>query len=395
MVTAPLLRRSLMAVASRVFERIKGMNVTWFSFNLATSAIVLSTFALGNLEGYQSMLSLARLLAYVNTATFVLAVILYSIRVVAGWDSFRRVVRSPLQGPFLSTIGIATMMLSLDWSLVLGSIVVAEAFFYFGLIIHTLLFIVIMYFLERHPGIEVHYMNPGWYMPAVGNVLVPYVGMILAGKGVPVSKSLLGIYLGAGTLMWTALFAIWLYRAIFFSPPPARLMATTWINLAPPAVIPLSYEALLGFTPSVYQSLYREAIHGAASPVMAKLLTSMFDFFYYTFWGTAGLLFALVIAITASHVKNKDIEFAESWWAFVFPLAAYSISTIHLYLHHPEDKWLVYYVWLLYILAWIAYLVTTTLTLYYEYAEIVKGEPEEKLPKIARPLPEDLVKQRR
>ena len=389
------MRRSLMAVASRVFERIKGMSVTWFSFNLATSAIVLSTFALGNLEGYQSMLSLARLLAYVNTATYVLAVILYSIRVVAGWDSFRRVVRSPLQGPFLSTIGIATMMLSLDWSLVLGSIVLAEAFFYIGLIIHTLLFIVIMYFLERHPGIEVHYMNPGWYMPAVGNVLVPYVGMILAGKGVPVSKSLLGIYLGAGTLMWTALFAIWLYRAIFFSPPPARLMATTWINLAPPAVIPLSYEALLGFTPSVYQSLYREAIHGAASPVMAKLLTSMFDFFYYTFWGTAGLLFALVIAITASHVKNRDIEFAESWWAFVFPLAAYSISTIHLYLHHPEDKWLVYYVWLLYILAWIAYLVTTTLTLYYEYAEIVKGEPEEKLPKIARPLPEDLVKQRR
>ena len=389
------MRRSLMAVASRVFERIKGMSVTWFSFNLATSAIVLSTFALGNLEGYQSMLSLARLLAYVNTATYVLAVILYSIRVVAGWDSFRRVVRSPLQGPFLSTIGIATMMLSLDWSLVLGSIAVAEAFFYIGLIIHTLLFIVIMYFLERHPGIEVHYMNPGWYMPAVGNVLVPYVGMILAGKGVPVSKSLLGIYLGAGTLMWTALFAIWLYRAIFFSPPPARLMATTWINLAPPAVIPLSYEALLGFTPSVYQSLYREAIHGAASPVMVKLLTSMFDFFYYTFWGTAGLLFALVIAITASHVKNRDIEFAESWWAFVFPLAAYSISTIHLYLHHPEDKWLVYYVWLLYILAWIAYLVTTTLTLYYEYAEIVKGEPEEKLPKIARPLPEDLVKQRR
>ncbi len=389
------MRRSLMAVASRVFERIKGMSVTWFSFNLATSAIVLSTFALGNLEGYQSMLSLARLLAYVNTATYVLAVILYSIRVVAGWDSFRKVVRSPLQGPFLSTIGIATMMLSLDWSLVLGSIAVAEAFFYIGLIIHTLLFIVIMYFLERHPGIEVHYMNPGWYMPAVGNVLVPYVGMILAGKGVPVSKSLLGIYLGAGTLMWTALFAIWLYRAIFFSPPPARLMATTWINLAPPAVIPLSYEALLGFTPSVYQSLYREAIHGAASPVMVKLLTSMFDFFYYTFWGTAGLLFALVIAITASHVKNRDIEFAESWWAFVFPLAAYSISTIHLYLHHPEDKWLVYYVWLLYILAWIAYLVTTTLTLYYEYAEIVKGEPEEKLPKIARPLPEDLVKQRR
>ena len=379
-------------MAARLVRRIRGMSVTWFSFNLATSAIVLSTYALANLGHHTGMLGLARLLAYTNTATYFVAVALYSARVVLGWETFKAAARSPLQGPFLSTIGIATMLLSLDWSLVLGNVTVAETFFYVGLIVHTILFILVTYHLERHPGVEVRYMNPGWYMPAVGNVLVPYVGMILSGRGVPVSKSLLGIYLGTGTIMWTALFAIWLYRAIFFSPPPARLMATTWINLAPPAVIPLSYEALLGFTPAVYQSLYREASHGVASPVMLRLLTSMFDFFYYTFWGASGLLFALVLAITASHLRRRDIEFAESWWAFVFPLAAYSISTIHLYLHHPEDTWLVYYAWILYILAWAAYVITTSLTLYYEYAEVIKGKSEEELPKLARPLPEELVR---
>ncbi|MEB2837338.1 MAG: hypothetical protein GSR80_001380 [Desulfurococcales archaeon] len=375
----------------RVVERVKKMSVAWFSFNLATSAIVLSTFALGNLEGYGWMLGLARLLAYINTATFALAAVLYAARVVLGFESFKAVARSPVEGPFLSTIGIATMTLSLDWSLVLGRVGVAAALFYVGLAIHTVIFVVVMYHLERHPGIEVHYMNPSWYMPAVGNVLAPYVGMILAGKGVPVSESLLGIYLGTGTIMWIALFAIWLYRAIFYSPPPARLMATTWINLAPPAVIPLSYEALLGFTPGVYASLYREAAQGPASPVVASLLAAVFDFFYYTFWGAAGLLFALVIAITADHARKGDIEFAESWWAFVFPLAAYSISTIHLYLHHPQDRWLVPYAWLLYTLAWAAYLATTGLTLYYEYAEVVRGKPEEELPRIARPLEEELA----
>ena len=298
-----------------------------------------------------------------------------------------------MQGPFLSVIAIATMLLSLDWSLVLGNIAIAAIFFYVGLVVHTVLFLVIMYHLERHPGVEVHYMNPGWYMPAVGNVLVPYVGMILASKGIDVSKSLLGIYLGTGTIMWIALFTIWLYRAIFYSPPPARLMATMWINLAPPAVIPLSYEALLGFTPNVYSELFKEAAKSPISPLATKLLVALFDFFYYTFWGVAGLLFALVMMITAGYMARREIEFAESWWAFVFPLAAYTISTIHLYLHHPSDHWLVYYAWLLYILTWISYIVTTSLSIYYGYEEVVKKVPEEKLPLVARPLPEDITKE--
>ncbi len=380
-------------MSSTVIERIKGMSVAWFSFNLATSAIVLSSFALGNLEHMGSLLTLAKVLAVINTATYVFTAIMYSLRVILGWQSFKLMLRHPVQGPFLSVIAIATMLLSLDWSLVLGNIIIAAIFFYAGLVIHTVLFLVIMYHLERHPGVEIHYMNPGWYMPAVGNVLVPYVGMILASKGIAVSKSLLGIYLGTGTIMWIALFAIWLYRAIFYSPPPARLMATTWINLAPPAVIPLSYEALLGFTPRVYSELFREAAKSPISPLATKLLVAIFDFFYYTFWGVAGLLFALVMMITAGYMARREIEFAESWWACVFPLAAYTISTIHLYLHHPGDHWLVYYAWLLYILTWISYIVTTSLSVYYGYEEVVKKVPEEKLPPVARPLPEDITRE--
>ena len=372
-------------------ERVRGMSVAWFSFNLATSAIVLSTFALANLEGSVLLARLSRALAVVNTATFLLAAGLYSARIALDPGGFAREARNPVRGPFLATIGVATMMLSLDWSLVLGSVGVAEAFFYVGLAVHTLIFLVVLYSMERHPGIEVHYMNPAWYMPAVGNVLVPYVGMILAGRGVPVSRSLLGVYLGAGTIMWMALFTIWLYRSLFFSPPPARLLATTWINLAPPAVIPLSYEALLGFTPGVYRALYREAAAGPGG-VVASLLSAVFDFFYYTFWGAAGMLFLLVLAITLSHARRRDLEFAESWWAFVFPLAAYSISTIHLYLHHPEDHWLTWYAWLLYLMAWGFYLATTGLTLYYEYLETVKRVPEERLPRLLRPLPKDVTR---
>jgi tellurite resistance protein len=375
-----------------LIERIRGMSVTWFSFNLATSAIAISTFALGSLEHYHAMISLARILAYINTGTFIFAITLYTLKILMDLRRFIQELRHPLRGPFISTASIATMLLSLDWMLILGSKLMGALFFYAGLAIHTFIFLVVTYSLERHPGIEVHYMNPGWYMPAVGNVLIPYVGMLLAGRGVPVSKSLLGIYLGTGTVMWLVLFAIWLYRAVFYSPPPARLMATTWINLAPPSIIPLSYEALLGFTPDVYARLYQQAAATPGGALTVKLLVSIYDFFYYTFWGVAGMLFALVVMITLAYLRRGEVEFAESWWAFVFPLAAYSISTIHLYSHHPEDHWLLYYIWLLYIMAWAAYAITTALSLIYEYEELVKGIPVERLPEPLRPLHEELVR---
>jgi tellurite resistance protein len=372
-------------------EYVKGMSVAWFSFNIATSAIVLASYAIGNLERLSGLISLARALAVFNTATYILTAILYSIRVALDWRGFVSQLKHPATGPFMAVISIATMLLALDWSLVLGHAGVAAGFFYAGLILHTALFIAVMYYLERHPGIEVHYMNPGWYMPAVGNVLVPYVGMILSSMGIHIPRSFQAIYLGTGTVMWLALFSIWLYRSIFYHPPPARVMAINWVNIAPPAVIPLSYEALLGFTPKVYAEMLRIAVKSPVSPLALKLLTSFYDMFYYTFWGAAGLLFALVIVVTIGYIARREVEFAESWWAFTFPLAAYTISTIHLYLHHLDEGWLRYYIWALYLLTWASYLVTSLFTVYYGYEELVRKMPVEKLPPAARPLPEEAL----
>ena len=159
------------------------MSVAWFSFNLVTSAIILSSFALGNLESIGVLIGIARILAAVNTLVFIITSILYVARIILGWNSFKKLLRNSVESPFLTVIAISAMLLSLDWSLVLGNTLTATVFFYTGLIVHTALFIIVLYVMERHPGVEVHYMNPGWYMPAVGNVLVPYVGMILSSQG--------------------------------------------------------------------------------------------------------------------------------------------------------------------------------------------------------------------
>ncbi len=369
-------------------ERIKGMSVAWFSFNLATSAIVLSSEALGKAASLPPLSRLAEALALINTVVYVVIAAAFTLKVILSPRSVWETLRHPVRGPFMTAISIATMLLALDWGVVLREPGVAAVFFYAGVALHTLFYLIILVSFLLHEGIEIHAMNPGWYMPAVGNVLVPYIGGMLQHAGIPMPRSLLGVYLGTGVILWLALFAIWLYRSIFHSPPPARLIAATWINLAPPAVAPMAYESLLGMLPHQYHAALARisGIEGA----LAAAYQAFFDMFYYTFWGLAGLLLPVILALTVIYVKRGWMEFAESWWAFVFPVAAYSISTIHLYLHHPDEAWLLYYAGFLYALTWLFYSVTTAYSIYYGLAEL-RGKKPEEMPPAARPLPEEIT----
>jgi len=370
-------------------EYVKGMSVAWFSFNLATSAVALASFALGEAARLHGLVSLAHLLAYMNTAVYlaIAAAFIAKLSMVRG--EFLRMLHHPVRGPFITAISIATILLALDWGVVLHRPAVGAVFFYAGMLLHTVFFIVIIHGFVMHEGVEINAMNPGWYMPAVGNVLVPYVGGFLEKQGVPIPHSLLGIYLGTGVIFWLALFTIWLYRSIFHHPLPARLLAATWINLAPPSVAPMAYEAVLGLLPKSFKST--AAALSGVSPKLAELLLAFFDMFYYTFWGLAGLMLAIILAVTASYIRRGQVEFAESWWAFVFPVAAYSISTIHLYLHHPGEAWLLYYAGFLYALTWLFYIVTTGFSIYYGYQELFRHRRPGELPTAARPLPHDMI----
>jgi len=338
-------------------ERIKNMSVTWFSFNLATSAVALSTFAIAIITKLTPLFALTKVISAINTAVFVIIAILYTIRVLLVRSQFIKELMNPMKGPMMSVIGIATMVLAIDWGLVFHNMSVAYFFFVTGTIIHTIFFIIIMYAFIVHPGLEVHMMNAGWYMPAVGNVLVPYVGSMF---GHVVPPSLLGIYLGTGVIMWLALFTIWIYRSLFHSPPPSEAWASAWINFAPPSVASLSYEALLGLGPKEFHKLL--ALHNALA---TKIMLTIFNFIYYTFWGLAGLLLPVVIVVTLHYWRKGQLRFATSWYASVFPLAAYVIATVHLFLHNPKETWLAWYAEFLYAMMWFFYVAVTTLSVVY------------------------------
>jgi tellurite resistance protein len=92
------------------------------------------------------------------------------------------------------------------------------------------------------------------------------------------------------------LFAILVYRVIFHSPLPDKLMPTFFIFIAPPAVGFVSYVTLTGDLDPFARVLYSTALF-------------------------------LTLLLFAQIPRFSRLAFDLSWWAYSFPLAAVTIAT--------------------------------------------------------------------
>ena len=166
----------------------------------------------------------------------------------------------------------------------------------------------------------------------VGNVLVPVGGVGFASQGV------LMYFFSCGIFFWVILFAILLNRIIFHHQLAVKFMPTMFILIAPPAVGFIAYYKMFG--------------------VIDIFATMLFNL---------ALFFTLLVAFMYKNFIK--IKFFISWWAFVFPLAAMSISAMLMY-HETKDSMLLAF-------SYVMVAVTTvviTIVLYQTVSHMLKGE---------------------
>jgi tellurite resistance protein len=138
---------------------------------------------------------------------------------------------------------------------------------------------------------DIRHSNPAWFIPVVGNILVPLTGVPLG--FVEISWFFFAIGIG----FWVVLFTIVFYRIVFHDQMPAKFMPTLFILIAPPSIGFISYVGLIdGIDP------------------FARIL--------YYFGLFLGLL---VLTMTRQFLR---VPFAVSWWAYTFPLDALTIATL-------------------------------------------------------------------
>lgn len=245
-------------------------------------------------------------LMIIDTLLFVFISIVYIVKIFKYPSMVKEEFLHPVRINFFAAVSISMLMLAIIYKDV--NHLMSGLFWYPGMLLHFYLTMyTIAFWINRNQ--DINHSSPAWFIPIVGNVLVPIAGVDLVNHGI------LMYFFSSGIFFWIMLFAILLNRIIFHNQIATKFMPTMFILIAPPAVGFIAYFAMF------------EKID-----LFANMLFNLALFFTF-----------LLAFMYKSFIK---IKFFLSWWAFVFPLAAMAISSM-LYYHHHQDSFLLLFSYLM------------------------------------------------
>lgn len=228
-------------------------------------------------------------LALLSVLVLIAITSVYLLKAVRHPGEIVKEFRHPVRRNFFPAISIALLLLSI--ALAADFAVAARWLALAGSALHLSLTLYVMSVWIHHTGVEISHVNPSWFIPVVGNILVP-----IAGAGfLPLDVA--WFFFSIGLVFWLVLLTIVLYRLFFHAPLPERLTPTLFILVAPPAVGFVAYVVLSGSVDGFARVLYSTA-----------------------------LFFTLLLASNA--MRFLKMRFFLSAWAYAFPLAAMTIASV-------------------------------------------------------------------
>ncbi len=231
----------------------------------------------------------SKVLMLFTACLFLILAGFFLVKLVRYPAAVKKDLSHPIKLSFFPTIsismillGVCTLHVNSTLSFVLWAV---------GSLAHLFFTLYVMQVWMHHAHFEIHHMNPAWFIPIVGNILVPIAGV--EHGYVEIST----FFFSIGLLFWIVLLGIIFNRVIFHQPLPERLFPTLFILIAPPAIGFISYVKLNGEV-----------------DIFARVL-------YYSALFLTLLLFTQIPRFTR-------LKFFLSWWAYSFPMAAITIATI-------------------------------------------------------------------
>ena len=228
---------------------------------------------------------------YVTTLVFILVSIIYIYKFFKYKAAVLSEFSHPVRINFFAAISISMLMLAIIFKE--NYPLLSAVFWYPGTLLHFYLTMhTVAFWINENQQLD--HSNPAWFIPIVGNVLIP-----VAGVGF-VNLELLVYFFSVGMFFWIILFAVILNRIIFHNQMAVKFIPTLFILIAPPAVGFIAYFRMF----------------------------EVIDIFALMLFNIAVFFTLLVTFMYKSFIK---IKFFISWWAFVFPLAAMAISAMLMY----------------------------------------------------------------
>lgn len=267
-------------------RKLPHLPVNLFAIVMGMAGLTLATLRFESAFGISAGISLAFLGATVSVLLLLSA--LYLLKLVKHPQAVRAEWNHPVKIAFFPAISIG---------LILTGTALVPFFFHAGLavwavgaILHLSATLAVISAWIGHRAFEAVHLNPAWFIPVVGNVLVPIGGVGLG------FVEISWFFFSIGIAFWMVLLTLVFNRLIFHNPLPERLLPTLVILVAPPSAGFIAWMQLSGELDAFGRILYFSA-----------------------------LFFVMVVAVQIS--RFAKLPFTIAWWAYSFPLAAFSVAS--------------------------------------------------------------------
>ena len=249
-------------------------------------------------------------LLYFSIAVMGFVIITYLIKLVKYPESVKKEFHHPIKLNFFPILAKLFLITSLIYLSINMS--VSKYLWWGGVIVQSIFTIVIMSAWIRHEKYKIHHLNPSWFIPVVGSIIVPIAGIQ------HFSPDLSWFFFSIGFFWWLILTVLVFNRIIFHNPIQKKLIPTLSILFAPPVIGFIALTKLMG-----------------GLNVFGNLL------FYF-----GAFIFILILFQIKMFAK---LDFAIPWWAYSFPLDALAIGTLLMY-HLTGYAFYKYSAWFVFVL---------------------------------------------
>jgi len=268
--------------------RLAHLPIPLFATVMGTSGLALAWKKAGHVLGVPAAVGIG--LQWWALLLFVLIALGYLAKMLRHWPAVRQEFAHPVRLNFFPAVSISLLLLAAAFADTLPA--AARLVWGAGALLHLAFTLVVMSSWIHHTRYDIKHANPAWFIPVVGNVIVPVAGVGFAPPGIS------WFFFSIGLVFWIVLLTIVMYRLFFHEPLPERLTPTLFILIAPPAVAFIAWLKL----------------NGGQIDATAQILYNV------------GLFLTLLLASNA--LRFLRLRFFLSTWAYSFPLAAITLATL-------------------------------------------------------------------
>ncbi len=270
-------------------EKLQYFPITMFSIIMGLSGLAI-VFA-----KFYHMMWLPRIFydvtLFFTFGLFIFFLLTYGRKAINHFDEVKADFKHRIRINFFSAISISFLLMSIAFMTYWPFL--SMVLWWVGVISHSIIMLYTISFWIQH-NFEIHVMNPAWFIPVVGNILVPVAGV----EYLP--KAFSFIYFAVGFFFWIVLFVIFMNRVIFHDQIAQKFIPTLFILIAPPAIGFIAY---------------------------IRIAQSWDSFAVFMLF----IAYFFVVLLLFLFKSFHKLKFFISWWAFTFPLMAITIASIVAY----------------------------------------------------------------